>query len=104
MDATGEDVYVWKDPWILNATKFRSHNKIIAFGNLNLKVFDLNDVDFHTWRMNKLNNLFFLDDVNAILTNPISAAGSRDKLFLHFIKLDSYKVKSNYHLAKNSND
>lgn len=54
----------------------------------------------HTWKIQELNSLFEAEDVNSILSIPISTAGSNDRLIWHHTKTGNYKVKSGYYIAK----
>ncbi|KAK4711768.1 hypothetical protein R3W88_006281 [Solanum pinnatisectum] len=54
----------------------------------------------HSWEIQELNPLFEAEDVNAILSIPISIAGSNDRLIWHHTKTRNYEVKSGYYIAK----
>ncbi|KAK4708218.1 hypothetical protein R3W88_029143 [Solanum pinnatisectum] len=48
--------------------------------------------------MDELNSLFCINDIDNILTIPLSTTCSRDKIIWHFTKSGTYEVKSGYHL------
>ncbi|KAG5630761.1 hypothetical protein H5410_002478 [Solanum commersonii] len=54
----------------------------------------------HSWKIQERNSLFEAEDVNAILSIPISIAGSNDRLIWHHTKTGNYEVKSGYYIAK----
>ncbi|KAK4718805.1 hypothetical protein R3W88_017143 [Solanum pinnatisectum] len=61
---------------------------------------DLINVESQTWKMDELNSLFCLNDIDNILTISLSTTCSRDKIIWHFTKSETYEVKSGYHLAR----
>ncbi|XP_070026376.1 uncharacterized protein [Nicotiana sylvestris] len=68
--------------------------------NLDLKVADLIDEDTHTWKLHKISTTFEPEDVDAILSIPISIIGLNDRLLWNHSKSGNYEVKSGYYLAK----
>ncbi|XP_075074410.1 uncharacterized protein LOC142162013 [Nicotiana tabacum] len=66
--------------------------------NLDVKVADLIDEDTHTWKLHKISTTFELEDVDAILSIPISIICLNDRLLWHHSKSENYEVKSGYYL------
>ncbi|XP_070017860.1 uncharacterized protein [Nicotiana sylvestris] len=62
--------------------------------NLDLKVAGLIDEDMHTWKLHRISTTFEPEDVDAILSIPISIIGINDRLLWHHSKSGNYEVKS----------
>ncbi|XP_070018125.1 uncharacterized protein [Nicotiana sylvestris] len=95
----GKNINVWPNPWIPRKNGF-TPKSIQMQNNLDLKVVDLIDEDTHTWKLHKISTTFEPEDVDAILSIPISIIGLNDRLLWHHSKSRNYEVKSCYYLAK----
>ncbi|KAK6796397.1 hypothetical protein RDI58_004098 [Solanum bulbocastanum] len=94
-----ENIKVWSDPWIPNSTGFKplqGHTQI----NPQLRVSDLIDQHRHIWNIQDLHHHFCPNDINSILSIPISSTGNSDEVIWHYTNSEKYKVRSGYHLAK----
>ncbi|XP_070013439.1 uncharacterized protein [Nicotiana sylvestris] len=72
----GKNINVWIDPWIPRKNGFTPKN-IQMQNNLDFKVADLIDEDTHTWKLHKISTTFEPEDVDAILSIPISIIAKR---------------------------
>ncbi|XP_016458490.2 uncharacterized protein LOC107782157 [Nicotiana tabacum] len=97
--SNGKNINVWTDPWIPRKNGF-TPKSIQMQNNLDLKVADLIDEDTHTWKLHKISTTFEPEDIDAILSIPISIIGLNDRLLWHHSKSGNYEVKSGYYLAK----
>ena len=95
----GKYINVLIGPWIPNNNGFIP-KKIHGHRNLDLVLSDSIDKNMHSWEIQELNPLFEVEDVSAILSIPISIAGSNDRFIWHYTKIGNYEVKSIYDIAK----
>lgn len=75
----GENINVWSDTWIPNWIGFKPlqvHTQI----NSQLKVSDLIDQHHHRWNIEDHLHHFCPNDINSILSIPISRTGNCDKI------------------------
>ena len=75
----GERIQVWKDKWLPNPSTY----KVVTSENLGPRVTwvrDIIDGDKMEWRANLIRQTFMLQDVDAILSIPLSANRARDRL------------------------
>ncbi|XP_019101571.1 PREDICTED: uncharacterized protein LOC104789580 [Camelina sativa] len=96
---TGESISVWNDPWI-PAQCPRPALRTGPHMDPNLTVTQLIDHRTNTWRLDLLNELFDLTDVELIRAIPLRSNQNADQFGWHFTKTGKYTVKSGYHLAR----
>ncbi|XP_012853309.1 PREDICTED: uncharacterized protein LOC105972874 [Erythranthe guttata] len=93
----GTNTSVWCDPWILhdNYPKLITPRPVhSAFPN---SVADLIDRNTGSWKIEVLDNIFWLVDKQCIFTTPIGGAGTADRIIWGFSNLGNFTVKSCYH-------
>jgi len=66
----------------------------------NLSVFDLIAVEERVWDIDKIESLFLVDMVQAILDTPLFAEVQNDRIALMMEHNGRYTVKTGYKLAK----
>ena len=75
----GERIQVWKDKWLPNPSTY----KVVSSENLGPRVTwvrDIIDGDRMEWRADLIRQTFMPQDVDAILSIPLSANRARDRL------------------------
>lgn len=95
----GSSVLVWTDAWIGGIERRRPLMKNI-FVDLLLKVEDLIDHQKRCWKMEKLEDLFYPEDIQSILSMKIAFGQEDYWVWLHN-RNDSYSVKSGYWFINN---
>jgi hypothetical protein len=94
----GSDISDMTDRWILRADLQRPYglrpNKSVS------KVYEFLLENGGGWKVDKLNEMFFEEDVADILKIPIGRAGTRDYLAWNYTKNGIFSVKSAYHLKQ----
>jgi hypothetical protein len=94
----GENTKIWGDKWVPMPTTFAIQS-VPRVLDQDAKVVELIDKDLHGWNKGMLESLFSIDEVNAILSIPISPNQS-DVVIWRGTKNDVFTVKSAYHAAK----
>lgn len=61
---------------------------------------DLTDGETKEWNSTMIENLFTNEEVETILSIPLSLRQQEDKYVWHFDKRGAYSVRSGYHLAQ----
>ncbi|XP_048629925.1 uncharacterized protein LOC125602131, partial [Brassica napus] len=95
----GETVSVWVDRWIEGNERRAPLMKNI-FVDLLLKVSDLIDLQNNCWNMEKLQELFYQEDIDRIMSMK-TAFGEEDYWVWVHNKNGSYSVKSGYWFINN---
>ena len=94
-----EQVQIWRDKWLHNPSTYR----VITPENSGLqvtRVCDLIDVDSMEWKEHLIRQVFLPQDVDAILSIPLSTHGARDRLIWAESKNGKFSVRSAYRLAQ----
>jgi hypothetical protein len=94
----GSDIRVMADRWIPRASLQRSYGLRPAKDVS--KVSELLLESGGGWKVDKLSELFFEEDVADILKIPVGRAGTRDNLAWNYPKNEIFSVKSAYHLKQ----
>ena len=95
----GRSIRVWQDQWL----NTRSTYRVVAPerpGNQIAMVKELLREDGLEWDTELVRNLFFPQDVEAILSIPISVATTRDRMVWAEEKKGKFSVRSAYRLAR----
>lgn len=95
----GEQIQVWKDKWLPNPSTY----KVVTPENLGSEVTwvrDLIDGGKMEWRADLIRQNFMPQDVDAILSIPLSAHRTRDRLIWAGTKNVKFLVRSAYKLAQ----
>ena len=93
----GEDTKIWGDKWVPQPTIFaiQSAPRVL---DPNAKVAKLIDSDGHGWKKELLETLFFLDEIEAILSIPLKL-NRRDVVIWRGTTNGQFNVKTAYHAA-----
>ena len=75
-------------------------HSITSTGTANATVSELIDRDTQWWNMGRLEQLFKLEEIKAILTIPLSCTNQPDALISRGTAKGSFSVKSAYYVAK----
>ena len=94
----GKNAKIWGDKWVPLPTTFAIQSPHWVLDH-EAKVAELMDRVLHGWNRGLLKNLFFLDEVKAILSIPISP-NWEDALIWKGMKNGLFTVRSTYHMAK----
>ena len=95
----GEQVQIWKDKWLHNPSTYR----VVTPENLGLQVTRVCELiygDQMEWKEHLVCQVFLPQDVDAILSIPLSTHGARDRLIWAESKNGKFMVKSAYRLAQ----
>ena len=92
----GESVDVWLDPWVPWIKGFIPSSKDESDTQSNMKVSQLIDHELHTWRTSMILDIFNPMSTQAILSIPILARPSPDKLMWIPDSKGLFSVKSAY--------
>lgn len=93
---TGEEVYVWTDPWLL-IDPDHMVSTLMYEGLKELKVSQLIDRVHHKWDEELIRAMFNSDDQQAIIEIPIVRHGGMDELIWTHEKKGHFSVCSAYH-------
>ncbi|KAJ6898212.1 hypothetical protein NC652_024891 [Populus alba x Populus x berolinensis] len=89
---------MWKDSWFFTGPTILLKTLMIK-GLESLPICDLITERVACWDENLVKIFFFLIDVNAILSIPLSTRQVEDNIIWHHIKTCVYLCKSGYHAA-----
>ncbi|XP_065638811.1 uncharacterized protein LOC136071439 [Quercus suber] len=95
----GEKIQVWKDKWLQQPSTYRVVTPMSS-SQLVVMVCDLIDGDRKEWKEDLIRQCFFPQDVEAILSIPLSAHGARDRMIWAENKNGKFTVRSAYKLAQ----
>ncbi|CAA7024087.1 unnamed protein product [Microthlaspi erraticum] len=95
---TGENTYVWKDPWI-PTTPPRPPADSGMMQDPMLRVSTLVDPVTKEWKLDKLSDLFTVNDIHAILSLKPSVSQRQDSYCWVPTKSGLYSVRTGYILA-----
>ncbi|KAL0449808.1 UNVERIFIED_CONTAM: putative mitochondrial protein [Sesamum latifolium] len=91
-------VRVWEDPWIPRPYSFRALSRL-SDTDPNLMVSDLIDASSKAWNQTLIQELFWPEDVEAILSIPLSSIGGEDFFVWHHTTTGMFFVRSAYYVA-----
>ena len=90
---------IWKDKWLPQPATYMIQSPPLLL-DLNALVCELIDSNTKWWNLPMLKNLFSEEEVNLILSLPISVANQRDKQIWKDTKNRLFSVKSAYFIQK----
>ncbi|XP_042962379.1 uncharacterized protein LOC122296642 [Carya illinoinensis] len=95
----GHNINIWKDWWL---TSFPSKRvgSTRPVGCECEKVSDLIDSDLKIWKYPLIQELFTVQEYEAVKAIPISAGGKEDRMIWHFSTNGQYLVKSGCHVHR----
>ena len=96
---SGTQVRIWKDKWLPQAATYMIQSPPTLL-DLNTLVCELIDRDTKWWNLPMIKNLFAEEEVNLILSLPISVANQGDKQIWKGTKNGFFSVKSAYFIQK----
>ena len=99
---TGEDTFVWQDPWIPDETA--RHPTTSQGYDPNLRVSDLINPVKKEWDTTKLRNLLHANDIPLVRSLNLSRNPIRDGYCWNLTVSGKYSVKSGYMLARSKPD
>ena len=95
----GEKIQVWKDKWLQQPSTYRVVTPLSSSQQV-VRVCDLIDGDRKEWKEDLIRQCFLPQDVEAILSIPLSAHGARDIMIRVENKNGKFIVRSAYKLAQ----
>lgn len=95
----GTNVDIWKDKWIPQCTRLKPITPNL-FGLEETSVSILIDVEFMSWDVAVVQNLFWEDDSDLILQIPLSSSCTTDTRIWSLTNHGVYSVKTAYYLAR----
>ncbi|KAF8108218.1 hypothetical protein N665_0113s0008 [Sinapis alba] len=98
MISNGEFIYVWSTPWIADGDRMHISLMKKFLIDLNLRVKDLMLPNSHLWNMDKLNDLFYPQDI-AIMIKIKPVISSEDFYCWNHTRSGEYSVRSGYWFA-----
>ena len=84
----GEKIQVWKDKWLQQPSTYRVVTPASSSQQV-VRVCDLIGGDQKEWKKDLIHQCFLPQDVEAILSIPLSAHGARDRMIWAKIKMGS---------------
>ncbi|XP_021593063.1 uncharacterized protein LOC110600514 [Manihot esculenta] len=93
----GRSIFVKNNPWLSSDSNFVPNDPM--FIDDAMHVSDLFVPGELRWDLEKVLNIFFMDDVRSILAIPLPLNPRPDKLIWHFEKRGFYMVKTAYYCA-----
>lgn len=97
---TGQSIRIWDDPWIPIPSRFRPYSPKPVGCTLTM-VNELIDPIAKCWKIDVLESLFSIEEVNPIQTIPLSVRNPPDYLLWHHKRHGRFTIWSVYHVARN---
>ncbi|KAL0417527.1 UNVERIFIED_CONTAM: putative mitochondrial protein [Sesamum radiatum] len=95
---SGRSVRIWGDPWIPRPFSFSVLSSPNA-ASPDMRVCDLIDATSKEWNHGLLRELFWQEDIDAILAIPLSLIDGEDFFIWHHTSNGLFSVRSAYHVA-----
>jgi hypothetical protein len=95
----GNKAWIWKDKWLLQQNTFMIQSPPLLL-DPNALVGELIDREAKGWNMAKLETLFSKEEIQLILSLPLSVANQGDKQIWRGTKNGLFSVKSAYFIQK----
>jgi hypothetical protein len=99
----GEKARTWRDKWVPIPSSYKIYS-IHELTSPEARVSMLIDKDLTRWDQNKLENLFAVEEVEAIVSIPLSCTNQVDRMIWRGSTNGIFSIKSAYHLAKEMED